>query len=89
MYGALSYVSYGNRTNRMKEVLGQVKTLKSSIGVASQKKGVAFTGKEGGFSSCNNAVLKLYCKSYWILYKRTHTIILFIIFLLFFLFCIY
>ena len=48
MYGALSYVSYGNRTNRMKEVLGHVKTLKSSIGVASQKKGVVLQGRKGG-----------------------------------------
>ena len=28
-----------------------------------------FNGERGEGSLCNNAALKLYCKSYWVLYK--------------------
>ena len=43
------------------------KALKLSFGVAMQAiRRNNFYGKEG-FSLCNTTVLKLYCKSYWIL----------------------
>ena len=43
------------------------KALKSSFGVPMQATmRVNFYGKEE-FSLCNTAVLKLYCKSYWVL----------------------
>ena len=55
--------SYG--IYRRKEVGG---TLYSSFGVAMQptQRGIIFMAK-GEFSLCNTAVLKLYCKYYWVL----------------------
>ena len=65
------------------------KTLKSSFGVAMQAtRRDNFYGKEG-FSLCNTAVLKLYCKSYWVLKLYYRILPLFPILLLFYLFCIY
>ena len=42
-------------------------SLKSSFGVAMQATRTDSFYGEGGFSLCNTAVLKFYCKSYWVL----------------------
>ena len=71
---------------RSKEV---EKTLKLSFGVAKQAtKRENFYAKEG-FSLCNTAVSKLYCKSYFLLKLCYRKLPLFPILLLFYLFCIY
>ena len=51
---------------RSKEV-GGGDSLKSSFGVAMQATRTDSFYGEGGFSLCNTAVLKFYCKSYWVL----------------------
>ena len=71
MYGALSYLLYFWDLEEQR--VGD--TLKSSSGWhnKSQKQGGGraggnSTGEEGGgFPLCNSVVLKLYCKSYWVL----------------------
>ena len=64
-------------------------TLKSSFGVAMKAtRRDNFYGKEG-FSLYKTVVLKLYCKSYWVLKLYYRILPLFPILLLFYLFCIY
>ena len=66
-----------------------LKTLNLSFRVAMQAtRRDNFYGKEG-FSLCNTAVLKLYCKSYWVLKLYYRILPLFTVLLLFYLFCIY
>ena len=56
---------YGIWTSRSKEVWGTL--LKPSIRVAMHVTRGQLFYREGGFSLCITAVLKFYCKSYWLL----------------------
>ena len=65
------------------------KTLKSSFGVAMQATRRDNFYEKEGFSLCNTAILKPYCKSYWLLKLYYRILPLFLVLLLFYLFCIY